>query len=157
MALFGKEQPGEPTRGIIGRACERRAEGRVTNTLFGMRSNAQPQEDTLACVALAIHYIIIDGHNQEDPMLYSEHFVRELRHHFGQSSRISQLYTNPRRVLLHLGPMLIGCWLVRLQSNGVPDFGLQDEKLHPLTDARIPDNYDEVCSRTPIPCLPPSC
>ena len=44
-------------------------------------------------MALAIHYIIVDGHNQEDPMLYSEHF---------------------------------------------------DEKLHPLTDARIPENYAEV-------------
>jgi len=65
-----------------------------TGTLFVDSTVSAPnKDDTLACVALAIHYIIVDGHNQEDPMLYSEHF---------------------------------------------------DEKLHPLTDARIPENYAEV-------------
>lgn len=46
-----------------------------TGTLFVDSTISQPnREDTLACVALALHYIIVDGHAQDEPLLLSQKF-----------------------------------------------------------------------------------
>eukprot|EP00040_Diaphanoeca_grandis_P014458 m.73374 g.73374 ORF g.73374 m.73374 type:complete len:402 (-) comp24551_c0_seq1:336-1541(-) len=46
-----------------------------TGTLFVDSTVSQPNKDhTLGCVALAIHFIILDGHEQADPLLYSDQF-----------------------------------------------------------------------------------
>lgn len=46
-----------------------------TSTLFVDSTVSRPNmEDTLRCVALALHYTILDGHRQDDPMLYSGKF-----------------------------------------------------------------------------------
>jgi len=50
-----------------------------TSTLFVDSTVSRPNmEDTLRCVALALHYTIVDGHKQQDPELYSKHFDEKL-------------------------------------------------------------------------------
>mmetsp|Transcript_27472 Transcript_27472/g.72200 ORF Transcript_27472/g.72200 Transcript_27472/m.72200 type:complete len:359 (-) Transcript_27472:89-1165(-) len=46
-----------------------------TGTLFVDSTVSQPnREDTLACVGLALHCIIVDGHEQDEPLLLAEKF-----------------------------------------------------------------------------------
>lgn len=46
-----------------------------TGTLFVDSTISKPnRDDTLACVALALHLIIQDGHHQEEPLLLSDKF-----------------------------------------------------------------------------------
>eukprot|EP00038_Savillea_parva_P007626 m.171485 g.171485 ORF g.171485 m.171485 type:complete len:351 (-) comp13381_c0_seq1:290-1342(-) len=50
-----------------------------TSTLFVDATISQPnRNDTLACVALALHYIIVDGHAQKEPLLLTEKFDEKL-------------------------------------------------------------------------------
>lgn len=62
------QQPSNNTPGGLRRSNS-------TGTLFVDSTISQPnRDDTLACVALALHYIIVDGHAQEEPLLLSEKF-----------------------------------------------------------------------------------
>lgn len=52
-----------------------RVRSNSTSTLFVKSTVSQPNlEDTLRCVALALHYIIVDGHQQKDPVLLGHKF-----------------------------------------------------------------------------------
>lgn len=69
-AADGDDDAPPPTPGSL-----MRVRSNSTSTLYVANTVSQPGlESTLRCVALALHYMIEDGHAQENPQLMARHF-----------------------------------------------------------------------------------
>eukprot|EP00054_Salpingoeca_dolichothecata_P037398 m.10776 g.10776 ORF g.10776 m.10776 type:complete len:327 (+) comp7489_c0_seq1:91-1071(+) len=79
LPTSAKKSTGSPTRKAssseFGDGLHNSKKFNSTSTLFVDSTVTQPNlEETLKCVALALHYIIIDGHKQAEPQLYAKIF-----------------------------------------------------------------------------------